>query len=226
MPSRRTVLRLMAAAALAPKRVVAQGAGNSPTVWILGDSNSVGAGNALVQMSDPGWTIVNHAISSRSSVGGLADAQHFLATETAPDIAIVTYGGVDVLEAKDAMRTDGPVVAQEILGRLLQIAELFQAAGSICILGKSIGCLTTQHPDDPTPLTSDQTFTLMYLDCGYVFLGNALDGSGYAPLVNLRLGKGPIYWDPEHFYFGYYHASPLGYQVAAQRMRDAIRAVA
>jgi len=191
------------------------------TVWILGDSNSGGiyvAYQRLFAARHPEWTVVNQAISGTDSSFGLAHAVDLLAHDSPPDIAVVTYGGADLIGAIFDDPQHHPALEQpvgEILGRLLEICAAFATVRTRCVLGASVGAFDRQHPDDPRPLTPEEIATLRHLDDGYSALGRMVKQT-WRTMIDFRLPREPDLWSSGSL--GYIHASNRGYAIAARRL--------
>ena len=69
------------------------------TVWLLGDSNTEAMARnfATIDANHDEYDAVNLGRAGASSVDGLAHIESLLAMEEAPEIAVVTYGGMVIL---------------------------------------------------------------------------------------------------------------------------------
>ena len=194
------------------------------TVWLLGDSNTVAMGDNFVPIdgNHPEYNTVNLGREGASSADGLADVESLLATRKAPEIAVVTYAGGDLLESYPAAPpgATSPTRAEvdRIYGNLEAICELLQSEGTYCVLGKSIGALTELHPlDEGLPPGAIDFAALTYFDKGYVLVGEAIEERYQPGWVSFRVPKDFDLWGHGDL-FGYLHLTQAGYSIMSDRL--------
>jgi len=70
------------------------------TVWLLGDSNTVAMAWSFeaVDLDHPEYRAINLANDGQSAASALDYVERQLDGMLAPDIAIVTYGGMDIIQ--------------------------------------------------------------------------------------------------------------------------------
>jgi len=194
------------------------------TVWLLGDSNTEAMARnfATIDANHDEYDAVNLGRAGASSVDGLAHIESLLAMEEAPEIAVVTYGGMDILESYSTapQNATGPTddVVDQIYANLEAICELLQPQGAYCILGKSIGALTQLHPlDEGLPDGSIDFAALKYVDRGYVLLGEAIEERYQPGWVSFRMPKDFDLWDHGSF-LAYAHLTEAGYSIMSSRL--------
>jgi len=194
------------------------------TVWLLGDSNTAAMGRnfAMIDANHHEYDAVNLGRDGASSADGLAHVESLLATGEAPDIAVVTYGGMDILESYSAAPQNGigPTddVVDQTYANLEAICDLLQPEGAYCVLGKSIGALTELHPlDDGIPDGSIDFAALNYVDRGYVLLGEAIEERYQPGWVSFRTPKDFDLWGHGSF-LAYAHLTEAGYSIMSSRL--------
>ena len=194
------------------------------TVWLLGDSNTAAMGRNFVTIdaNHHEYDAVNHGQEGASSDDGLARVESLLAAGEAPEIAVVTYGGMDILNSYSAAPQDakGPTddVVDQIYANLEATCELLQREGAYCVLGKSIGALTELHPlDEDMPDGSIDFAALNYVDWGYVLLGDAIEERYQPGWVSFRMPKEFDLWGHGSF-FDYVHLTEAGYSIMSSRL--------
>ena len=194
------------------------------TVWLLGDSNTLAMGSifASIDMNHPEYDTVNLGIGGASSTVGLAYVESLLETEEAPEIAVVTYAGGDLLESYPAapQGATAPTRSEvdQIYANLEAICELLQSEGTYCVLGKSIGALTELHPlDAGLPEGTIDFAELTYIDNGYVLVGEVIEERYQPGWVSFRVPKDFDLWGHGDF-FGYVHLTQAGYSITSDRL--------
>jgi hypothetical protein len=167
------------------------------------------------------YDTVNLGREGASSAAGLAHVERLLATEEAPEIAVVTYAGMDLLESYPAgpgATSPTPDVVDQIYANLEAICELLQSEETYCVLGKSIGALTELHPlDEGLPEGTIDFATLTYIDNGYVLVGEAIEERYQPGWVSFRVPKDFDLWGHGDF-FGYVHLTQAGYSIMSSRL--------
>jgi hypothetical protein len=182
----------------------------------------MGRSFATVDANHPEYDAVNLGRDGASAVDGLALVESLLATQEAPEIVVVTYGGMDILESYPAapQNATGPTddVVDQIYANLQAICELLQPEGAYCVLGKSIGALTELHPlDAGIPNGSIDFAALNYLDRGYIMLGEAIEERYRPGWVSFRMPKDFDLWGHGSF-LAYAHLTETGYSIMSSRL--------
>jgi len=168
---------------------------------------------ASIDVNHPEYDTVNLGMEGASSTDGLAHVESLLATEEAPEIAVVTFAGMDLLESYPA----APQV-DRIYANLEAICELLRSEGSYCVLGKSIGALTELHPlDAGLPEGTIDFAALTYIDNGYVLVGDAIEEQYQPGWVSFRVPKDFDLWGHGGL-FGYVHLTQAGYSITSDRL--------
>ena len=203
-----------------------------PTVWMLGDSNTVLAGGTLVNLMaagavipPPGWSVELRAQNGMRSDRGLQYVVEQVATGAAPAVAFICFGAADVGDAFATAHPDGPPPIDGVPRSASRagytdwlIADYLTRHGTHAVLCRGVGALTVPHPQDPAAgLTPRQWEFFAAADDGY--RATALEFQTWPYQCSYHVPNDPTFFLPDHVHL----SLPLGGQSVACRVVQYLR---